>query len=228
METPEGPQSPQQPPQPPPPAEPAVQPPAAPLEPSQAGPPAPVYPVRVSFDWQEEYSQFMPLIKWLILLPHYIVLLFLWLAASVSWLIAFFAVLFTRHFPRALFDFNLGVLRWTLRVSSYGYLMNDRYPPFSLGAEPDYPARLDIEYPEEVDRWRAPFAWILAIPYVLAASVLIYIAGLLSFFAIFTILFTKKFPKGMFDIVDVAMRWQTRGVAYSGFMVTKYPPFVWG
>jgi hypothetical protein len=202
--------------------------PSAPLEPSQAGPPAPPYPVGVSFRWQEEYSRFMPLIKWLILIPHYIVLSFLWLAAFVSWVIAFFAVLFTRHFPRSLFDFNLGVLRWTLRVYSYGYLMNDRYPPFSLGEEPDYPARLEIEYPDEVDRWRPPFAWILAIPYLLAAGALQYIAGLLAFFAIFTILFTKRYPKGMFDIVDVANRWQFRGTAYAGFMVTRYPPFVWG
>ncbi|MFL5827637.1 MAG: DUF4389 domain-containing protein [Thermoleophilaceae bacterium] len=228
METPGGPQQPEEPQQPESQPEPMAERPAAPLEPSQSGPPALRYPVSVSFRWQEEYAQFMPLIKWLILIPHYFVLFFLWVAAFVSWVIAFFAVLFTRRFPRSLFDFNLGVLRWTLRVTSYGYLMNDRYPPFSLGEEPDYPAQLSIEYPEEVDRWRAPFAWIVGLPYALAAGVLQYIASLLAFFAIFTILFTKRYPKGMFDIVDVATRWQFRSVAYSGFMVTKYPPFVWG
>jgi hypothetical protein len=105
--------------------------------------------------------------------------------------------------------------------------MNDRYPPFALSEDPDYPAHLEIGYPEEVDRWRPFVQWFLAIPYLLVSNVLQSLAQLLVLFAFFTILFTKRFPRGMFDLLLVAMRWNVRGNAYAHFMVTRYPPFVW-
>ena len=92
----------------------------------------------------------------MLLIPHLIVLAVLWIAFSVVTFIAFFAILFTERYPRSLFDFNVGVLRWTWRVTYYGYsaLGTDRYPPFSLGPEPDYPATFYVEYPERlVEAW---------------------------------------------------------------------------
>jgi hypothetical protein len=107
--------------------------------------------------------------------------------------------------------------------------MVDPYPPFSLADDPSYPVRFDIAYPEDgVDRWRPFFAWLLAIPYLIVATILVYLAEILAFFAFFLILFTKKYPEGMFRIVLIAMRWQARGNAYAYFMTTKYPPFAWG
>ncbi|MBX5469913.1 MAG: DUF4389 domain-containing protein [Thermoleophilaceae bacterium] len=195
---------------------------------TQAPPAPPGYPVRVAFDHQEEYARWLPLVKWLLLLPHYVVLFFLGIAAFGATLAAFFAVLFTRRYPRALWDFVVGTHRWALRVTGYLYLMTDRYPPFSLEHDPAYPVRLEIDYPEEVDRWRAPFAWVLVIPYALAAAVILRVGELIVLFAFFTILFTKRFPKGMFDIVDVVFRWQLRASSYALFLVTRYPPLVWG
>jgi hypothetical protein len=196
---------------------------------SAAGPPAPAgYPLKAEFDRQETYQRLLPLVKWLLLLPHYVALFFVGIAGFVAVVVAWFAVLFTRRYPRPLWDFVVGVHRWALRVTAYFLLMTDRYPPFSLRHDPGYPVRLELDYPEEVDRWRAPFAWIVAIPIAIAAGALVYVAELLALFALFTILFTERFPKGMFDIVDVALRWQTRANAYSLFLTTKYPPFVWG
>jgi uncharacterized protein DUF4389 len=169
----------------------------------------------------------MPLIKWLLLLPHYIVLALLWIGAFFAILFSFFAVIFTRRYPRGLFDFVVGVERWTLRVSGYLLLMTDRYPAFSLDDDPGYPVRFDIEYPDEVDRWRPLVAWILILPYALIASVLMYLAYLIAFFAFFTILFTKRFPDGLFKLVLVPLRWQVRAMGYEYWMVTRYPPFVW-
>jgi hypothetical protein len=90
------------------------------------------YPVTFEIDYAEQLNRWLPLIKWLLAFPHYIVLTFLFIAASVVWIIAFFAILFTRRFPQGLFDFNVGVLRWWQRVNAYVYLMRDEYPPFSL------------------------------------------------------------------------------------------------
>ena len=205
------------------------QPPAAAPAPDEFDPQAiaAAYPVQANIAWQPEYSRWMPLVKWLLSIPHLIVLVFLGIGAFFAIFIAAFAVLFTRRYPRGLFDYVLGVYRWGWRVSSYLLLMNDRYPPFSLAPDPDFPADLEIAYPEEIDRWRPFVQWFLAIPFLVLASVLQNLAHFLVIFAFFTILFTKQFPRGMFELLLTAMRWTVRGNAYAHFMVTRYPPFVW-
>src|SRR5262245_31360926 len=82
-------------------------------------------------DAREDLNRWLPLVKWLLAIPHYLVLAFLWLAAIFCVIFAWFAILFTGRYPRGLFDFVLGVLRWTTRVGAYAFvLVTDRYPPF--------------------------------------------------------------------------------------------------
>ncbi len=84
-------------------------------------------------DAKNELNRWLPLVKWLLAIPHYIVLFFLYIAAIVCLVIAWFAILFTGRYPRGLFDFVVGVSRWSLRVDAYVFLLvTDRYPPFSL------------------------------------------------------------------------------------------------
>jgi hypothetical protein len=84
-------------------------------------------------DVERDLNRWLPLVKWLLAIPHYIVLIVLWLLAIVAVVVAWFAILFTGHYPRALFDFVVGVGRWSLRVGAYAFLLvTDRYPPFSL------------------------------------------------------------------------------------------------
>jgi hypothetical protein len=89
-----------------------------------------VYP-----DAARDLNRWLPLVKWLLAIPHYIVLFFLWIAAIVVVIIAWFAILFTGRYPRGMFDFVQGVIRWGVRVVAYAFvLVTDRYPPFSLAA----------------------------------------------------------------------------------------------
>ena len=207
---------------PPPPPE---QPPAS--APAEQPPPG-VYPVQVDAQRQDEYHRFLPLVKWLLAFPHYIVLFFLVIGVLVAKIIAFFAVLFTGRYPRGIFDFVLGVLRWSWRVTAYVYLLRDEYPPFSLDDDPSYPATLEIEYPEDgIDNWRPLVQWLLIIPYAIVAGVLVSLAGIVAFIGVFVILFTRDLPDGMFKLILIPYRWQFRSSAYTLFMVKRYPPFVW-
>lgn len=207
-------------------------------------PPVPVnaasfsYPLRIEGHLNEPLSRWLWLVKWVLLIPHYIVLWFLFIAMFVLTVIAFFAILFTGRYPRAIFDFNVSVLRWAWRVGFYGYnaLGTDRYPPFSLNVDADYPATLDVPYPEHLSRGLVLIKWwLLAIPQYIIVVVLaggvgiaVHLWGLISILtliAAFALLFTKRYPQGIFDFVMGLNRWVFRVLVYVLLMRDEYPPF---
>ncbi len=209
------------------------------------------YPVRVDAALDPSLSRGLWLVKWLLLIPHLIVLLFLWLAFFVVGVIAFFAILITGRYPRALFDFNVGVLRWNWRVHYYGYgaLGTDRYPPFTLAEVPEYPAHLVVPYPERLSRGLVLVKWLLAIPHYLVLAVFVGgglwlstrgetdnawndgwgvgggLVALLVLIAAIVLLFTGRYPKPLYDFVLGMDRWALRVAAYTALMTDRYPPF---
>jgi len=195
-----------------------------------------VYPVSVRGELTEPPARGWWLIKWLLAIPHYIILAFLWIAFIVVCIIAFFAILFTARYPRSLFDFNAGVLRWTWRVGFYSYevLGTDRYPPFTLKSV-DYPADMEIEYPERLSRGLVLVKWwLLAIPHYIIVAFFQGSGGdrggpglapILAIFAAVALLFTGKYPESIFKLVVGFNRWTYRVCAYASLMTDEYPPF---
>ena len=167
-------------------------------------------------------------------IPHVVVLFFLFIGFAVVWIIAFFAILFTGKYPKGLFEYNTGVLRWAWRVGFYAYeaLGTDKYPPFTLDSVPDYPADLHIEYPEKLSRGLVLVKWwLLAIPHWIIVAIFMGgdqgggLASILAIIAAIVLLFTGKYPADLFKLVIGMNRWSYRVMAYVGLMTDVYPPF---
>jgi Domain of unknown function (DUF4389) len=206
------------------------------------------YPLRLTGELSPGLSRALWLVKWLLAIPHFLVLFFLWIGFVALSVVAFFAILFTGRYPRRIFDFNVGVLRWTWRVGFYSHsaLGTDRYPPFTLAEVPDYPARLTVAYPQSLSRGLVLVKWwLLALPHYLVVAVFAGgawagwnaangdsgwtsgggLIGLLVLIAGVVLLFTRRYPKGIFDFVLGMNRWVYRVVAYAALMTDDYPPF---
>ncbi len=206
------------------------------------------YPVRLEGRLEPELSRWRWLVKWILAIPHYVILGLLWLAAALLTVAAGIAILFTGRYPRSIFEFVVGVMRWTWRVSFYTYsaLGTDRYPPFTLESVPGYPADLSVDYPARLSRGLVLVKWwLLAIPHLLIVAVLAGgwtvgigfgdsgarfvlsggVIGLLVLVAAIVLMFTGAYPAAVFDVVMGMNRWCYRVLAYVSLMRDEYPPF---
>jgi hypothetical protein len=203
------------------------------------------YPARLDGRLDEPINRWLWLVKRALLIPHFLCLVGLWIAMSVLTIVAGFSILFTARYPRVIFDFNVGVIRWTWRVDFYGInaFGTDRYPPFSLKSDPDYPADFHVDYPERLSRGLVLVKWwLLAIPQYFVVAILAgglgfsangawRIAGgggliaLLALAAVVVLLATGRYPRDLFDVTMGLNRWCYRVLTYVALMRDEYPPF---
>ncbi len=195
-----------------------------------------VYPVSVEGELSGDLSRWLWLVKWILIIPHLVVLSFLWIAFIATTVVAFFAIVITGKYPRGMFGFNVGVMRWTWRVGFYSYsaLGTDKYPPFSLESR-DYPANLEVEYPERLSRGLVFVkSWLLALPHYIVLAFLSGgagssggggLKGVLVIFAAVILLFKGRYPQDTFNLIIGFNRWSFRVLAYAALMRDDYPPF---
>ena len=207
------------------------------------------YPARLN-GWQDPgVSRALWLVKWILVIPHLVVLFFLWFGLWIGTIVAGFAILFTGRYPRPIFNYTVGVLRWNWRVSFYSYsaLGTDRYPPFTLSAT-DYPADLEVDYPPRLShglvlvKW-----WLLVIPHLFIVAIIaggswgwtangvngwttaagtgFSLLGILVLIAAVILLFSGRYRRGIFDLVLGLNRWVYRVIVYTALMRDEYPPF---
>jgi hypothetical protein len=206
------------------------------------------HPLRLEAELDTPLSPWKWLVKWFLAIPHFIVLAFLWVAFVVLTIIAGIAILFTGRYPSGIFEFNVGVMRWSWRVLFYaasGGLGTDRYPPFTLEPRADYPASFDVAYPADLSRGLVLVKWwLLAIPHYLVLAFMVGsgwwwsdgwgadamtwsggLLGVLVLIAAVILLFTARYPRSLFDLIIGLNRWAFRVFTYAALMTDEYPPF---
>ena len=190
--------------------------------------------MKLKVQHQERYSRLELLLRtffgWLyIILPHGFLLFFVSIWALILKIVAFWAILFTGKYPKSLFDFQVGLLRWNLRLNARLLNISDGYPSFGINGTDEYTS-IEVEYPERVSRAlmlvRFFFGWLYVyIPHLFILffrSIFIYILVLLAWFIV---LFTGKYPKEFHQWVVGQLRWTTRVGLYMSYMTDVYPAF---
>ena len=182
------------------------------------------YPVNLSIDYSETSDKSTAFIRLILVIPVLIVLSML---SSIGALLfpVLLLILFKQKYPKWWFDWNVALTNFSLRVIAYGLLMRDEYP----SSDEDQAVHVDIPYPDvekDLDKWKPLYKWFLAIPHIIILCFLEIGVVLCSVFVWFAILFTGRYPKGVFDFVEGVLRWSLRVTAYAILLTTdEYPPF---
>ena len=182
------------------------------------------YPVNLSIDYSETSDKSTAFIRLILVIP---VLIVLGMLSSIGALLfpVLLLILFKQKYPKWWFDWNVALTNFSLRVIAYGLLMRDDYP----SSDEDQAVHVDIPYPDvenDLDKWKPLYKWFLAIPHIIILCFLEIGVVLCSVFVWFAILFTGRYPKGVFDFVEGVLRWSLRVTAYAILLTTdEYPPF---
>jgi ABC-type uncharacterized transport system YnjBCD permease subunit len=188
------------------------------------------YPARLEFHGEERMARWRPLVQWLLAIPHLVIAYALSSLRNILTLISFFTVLFTKRIPRPLFDVIAMTLRYEWRATSYALFLHEDYPPFDFqpaadddGVEPH--TTLSLTYPEELNRWKPLYKWVLAIPHYVVLFALMIAAFFVVIAGFFAVVFTGEYPHGARDFLVGAYRYNLRVQAYIGLLTDEYPPF---
>jgi Domain of unknown function (DUF4389) len=186
-----------------------------------------MYPISYALDYEgEDRNRLTTFFRYFVVIPWAIVAALWFIVAEIFAFIAWFAIVFTGRYPEGLYNFNAKALRLAARVNGFYVLATDEYPPFNGDPDDSYPVRVGIAEPKpEYSRMKTLFRLIVGIPVFLLSWVQGIIAGVISIIAWFAILFTGRFPEGMFEALRSALAYQTRATAYILLMTEDYPPF---
>ncbi len=190
--------------------------------------------MRLVIKHQEKYSRGELLLRtffgWLyIYIPHYFVLFFVSIWGAILQFVAFWVILFTGRYPQSMFEFQVGLLKWTVRLSARAYNVSDGYPSFGIKGTDEF-TDLNVPYPEKVDRGLVLLRFFLGLFYVIIPHYFILAfrgiwVGILAFVAWWVVLFTGRYPDYMHNWVVGQVRWQMRIMLYMQYMTDKYPAF---
>ena len=185
---------------------------------------ASAYPVRFDVEYPEKLSRLSALARLILAIPQLLIIYALGTVVGIITFIAWFAILFTRRYPKGLFELVVGFNRWIANVYAYTALLRDEYPPFST--DPGrYAVTYDVDYPEKLSRWLIFVKWFLALLHQIALYILGFVALVAEIIAWFAIIITGRFPRGLFNYVVGVMRWYLRVSAYTSLMSDKFPPY---
>jgi Domain of unknown function (DUF4389) len=183
------------------------------------------YPVTFEVDYIERRSRLTTFFRFILIIPLVIWLWFYEIAAAIVLVIAWFAIVITGRYPRALYDFVAGFTRELARITAYGALLCDPYPPFAGGDDPSYPVRMQFVPLEGYSRLKTFFRFILAIPIVILRYVINLLLQIAAVAAWFVIVITGRLPRGLFDVMVLANSYTARSDAYLFLLTETYPPF---
>lgn len=184
------------------------------------------YPVGFEVDDAAPQGRVSILLRWLLVIPHVIILSLLGMAVGIVIMLAWFTIVFAGRFPATLLRFTIGYARWAARANAYGSLLTGAYPPFSLDEEPDYPVRLTI--PERTtgrSRLTTFFRCLLLLPHEIVLSLLGIVVGFVGLAAWLAGIVLGRIPDGLHNFLAGYTRWTERASAYAYLLVDDYPPF---
>ena len=182
------------------------------------------YPLSFDIAYPTKLSRLATLFRLVLAIPQLLIIYALGTVVGIITFIVWFAILFTRRYPKGLFELVVSFNRWSANVYAYMALLRDEYPPFST--DPGrYAVTYDVDYPEKLSRWLIFIKWYLVLLHQIVLYFLGFVAILADIIAYFAILITGRFPRALFNYIVGVMRWNLRVSAYSSLMRDEFPPY---